>query len=162
MTRSSTRRARSSQQQRYAEALNQRPIVQAEYNTAVQRKNQLQATFYAQNQAAHGILMRLEALSQLSSGNLTVAAARLLLFLLFLVIECLPVTVKLLQRPASTRRRSARRRRRSGGTTRSSSAPGHACARPGSPRRARRGPPGAPVAAEPQPDPIWNRTRRMP
>ncbi len=43
--------------------------------------------------------MRLEALSQLSNGNLTVTAARFLLFLLFLVIECLPVTVKLLQRP---------------------------------------------------------------
>ena len=43
--------------------------------------------------------MRLEALSELSSGNFTVAAARFLLFLLFLVIECLPVTVKLLQKP---------------------------------------------------------------
>jgi len=38
----------SSQQQRYAEALNQRPLVQPSTNTAVQRKNQLQATFYAQ------------------------------------------------------------------------------------------------------------------
>jgi hypothetical protein len=65
----------------------------------VQRKNQLQASYYAQEQAAHGILMRLEALSELSSGNSTVADARILLFLLFLVIECLPVTVKLLQRP---------------------------------------------------------------
>jgi hypothetical protein len=73
--------------------------VQNEYNTAVNRQNQLQAAFYAQEQANHGILIRLEALSQLSSGNFTVTAARFLLFLLFLVIECLPVTVKLLQRP---------------------------------------------------------------
>jgi hypothetical protein len=89
----------ASQTQRYQEALTQRPIVQQEYNTAVQRRNQLQASYYAQEQASHGILMRLEALSQLSTGNPTVSGARFLLFLLFLVIECLPVTVKLLQRP---------------------------------------------------------------
>jgi hypothetical protein len=89
----------ANQAQRYQEALDQRPVVQAEYNTALQRQNQLQASYYSQEQAAHGILMRLEALSQLSTGNTTVSAARFLLFLLFLVIECLPVTVKLLQRP---------------------------------------------------------------
>jgi hypothetical protein len=105
----------SSQAQRYQEALTQRPIVQQEYTTAVQRRNQLQQSYYAQEQAAHGILMRLEALSQLSAGNPTVAAARILLFLLFLVIECLPVTVKLLQRPgqyeaALQRARTAERR----------------------------------------------------
>jgi hypothetical protein len=160
----------ASQQQRYEEALNQRPIVQGEYNTAVQRRNQLQATFYAQNQAAHGILMRLEALSQLSSGNLTVAAARLLLFLLFLVIECLPVTVKLLQRPgqyeAALREAkkaeqrdyekffSTRSRLRQAGL----SPAGRARAAQASPAQAE----GAPFAGEPQPDPIWNRTRRMP
>ncbi len=105
----------ASQTQRYQEALTQRPIVQQEYNTALQRRNQLQASYYAQEQAAHGILMRLEALSQLSTGNPTVSGARLLLFLLFLVIECLPVTVKLLQRPgqyeaAMQRARAAERR----------------------------------------------------
>jgi hypothetical protein len=153
----------SSQQQRYQEALNQRPIVQGEYNTAVQRRNQLQATFYAQNQAAHGILMRLEALSQLSSGNFTVAASRVLLFLLFLVIECLPVTVKLLQRPgqyeAALREAkkaeqrdyqkffSTRSRLRQAGL---------------SPAGQARAAQGTAVAADPQADPIWNRTRRMP
>ena len=136
--------------------------MQGEYNTAVQRKNQLQAAYYAQNQASHGILMRLEALSQLSSGNPTVAAARLLLFLLFLVIECLPVTVKLLQRPgqyeAALREAkkaeqrdyekffSTRSRLRQGGF----SPAGQAAA------------PGRPFAPEPQPDPIWNSTRRLP
>lgn len=105
----------SSRTQRYQEALTQRPIVQQEYKTALQRRNQLQASYYAQEQAAHGILMRLEALGQLSSGNTTVSAARVLLFLLFLVIECLPVTVKLLQRPgqyeaAMQRARAAERR----------------------------------------------------
>jgi hypothetical protein len=54
-----------------------------------------------QHPAVHqvGLLPRLQALSNLSSGNLTAAMARFLLFLLFLVIECLPVTVRLLQKP---------------------------------------------------------------
>lgn len=91
--------SKANQQARYQQALTQQPIVKAEYDTALQRQNELQASFFANNQAAHGILNRLEALSQLSSGNFTVAAARLLLFLLFLVIELLPVTVKLMQRP---------------------------------------------------------------
>jgi hypothetical protein len=154
--------SKASQLQRYQEAVAQRPVVQGEYNTAVQRKNDLQAAFYAQDQASHGILMRLEALSQLSSGNLTVGAARFLLFLLFLVIECLPVTVKLLQRPgqyeAALREAkkaeqrdyekffSTRARLRHGATAPA----GQAAA------------PGAPYAPEAQPDPIWNRTRRMP
>jgi hypothetical protein len=89
----------ANQQARYQEALAQQPTVKNEYQTALQRQNQLQASFYASNQASHGILIRLEALSQLSNGNFTVTAARFLLFLLFLVIECLPVTVKLMQRP---------------------------------------------------------------
>ena len=154
----------ASQQQRYAEALNQRPIVQAEYNTAVQRRNQLQATFYAQNQASHGILMRLEALSQLSSGNFTVAAARVLLFLLFLVIECLPVTVKLLQRPgqyeAALReaKKAEQRDYEKFFSTRSRLRPApQAAQQPARPPVQR-----AAVAAEPRPDPIWNATRRMP
>ncbi len=91
--------SKADQQARYQQALTQQPVVKAEYGTALQRQNELQASFFANNQAAHGILNRLEALSQLSSGNFTVAAARLLLFLLFLVIELLPVTVKLMQRP---------------------------------------------------------------
>jgi hypothetical protein len=91
--------SKADQQTRYQQALTQQPIVKAEYDTALQRQNELQASFFANNQAAHGILNRLEALSQLSSGNFTVAAARFLIFLLFLVIECLPVTVKLMQQP---------------------------------------------------------------
>ena len=153
----------SSQQQRYSEALNQRPIVQAEYNTAVQRRNQLQATFYAQNQAAHGILMRLEALSQLSNGNFTVAASRILLFLLFLVIECLPVTVKLLQRPGQyeaalvAAKKAEQRDYQKFFSTRSRLR--QAGLSPAGQARAAQ---ATAVAADPRADPIWNRTRRMP
>lgn len=110
-----TSNSKANQQARYQQALTQQPIVKNEYNTALQRQNELQASFFASNQAAHGILVRLEALSQLSEGNFTVTAARFLLFLLFLVIECLPVTVKLLQQPglyeeAMDHKRAAERR----------------------------------------------------
>ncbi len=94
-----TSTSKAAEQARYEQALAQQPIVKNEYDTALQRQNELQASFFASNRASHGILIRLEALSQLSNGNLTVTAARFLLFLLFLVIECLPVTVKLLQEP---------------------------------------------------------------
>lgn len=49
----------------------------------------------------NGLLIRLQALSELTAGNGTVWLARFLIFLLFLVIECLPVTVKLMQRPGN-------------------------------------------------------------
>ncbi len=177
--------SKSSQQQRYAEALNQRQIVQGEYNTAVQRRNQLQAAYYAQNQASHGILMRLEALSELSSGNLTVAGARFLLFLLFLVIECLPVTVKLLQRPgqyeaalAAAKRAekrdyekffSTRSRLAQAGVAQAGPAwPGSAAAGPAPagqlpwPAGWPQGAPAMAVHSEPEPDAIWFGTRRLP
>jgi hypothetical protein len=91
--------SKSDELARYNQAKAALPAVQNQYNTALARQQALQANFYAQNQATNGILIRLQALSQLSTGDFTVTAARFLLFLLFLVIECLPVTVKLLQRP---------------------------------------------------------------
>jgi Domain of unknown function (DUF4407) len=94
-----TSTSKAAEQARYQQALAQQPIVKNEYGTALQRQNELQASFFASNQAARGILIRLEALSELSNGNFTVTAARFLLFVLFLVIECLPVTVKLMQQP---------------------------------------------------------------
>jgi hypothetical protein len=110
-----TSTSKSAEQARYDQALTQQPIVKNEYSTALQRQNELQASFFATNKAAHGILIRLEALSALSKSNPTVTAARFLLFLLFLVIECLPVTVKLLQKPglyeeALAHRQAAERR----------------------------------------------------
>jgi Domain of unknown function (DUF4407) len=166
----------ASQQQRYQEALSQRPVVTGEYNTALQRKNQLQASYYAQEQASHCILMRLEALSQLSTGNSTVADARVLLFLLFLVIECLPVTVKLLQRPgqyeAALReaKKAEERDFKKAFATRSRFAftglpspggPGAGNQSPAQPP-APESTPGPGLRPEPGPEPIWNRTRVLP
>lgn len=87
------------QKARYDQAVNALPAAQQQLKVATARQNALQASFYAQNQATNGILIRLQALSQLSHDDFTVTVARYLLFLLFLVIECLPVTVKLLQHP---------------------------------------------------------------
>jgi hypothetical protein len=91
----------ASVQSRLTQAKNALPAAQQQLSIAVARQNALQASFDATNQNENGLLIRLQALSQLSSKNFTVTAARFLLFLLFLVIECLPVTVKLLQQPGN-------------------------------------------------------------
>jgi hypothetical protein len=160
----------ASQQQRYEEAKQQLPLVQSEYTAVVQRRDQFQTAFYAQNQASHGILRRLEALSQLSDGNFTVTAARFLLFLLFLVIECLPVTVKLLQKPGeyeaalSASKKADRRDYEKFFSTRSRLRQvGFGAGGPGlGPFGQPQGEPGMPAGLEPQPEQIWNGTRRLP
>jgi hypothetical protein len=91
----------ASKKSRYQQANSALPAAQQELNAAVARQNTLQQNFDAKNEATNGLLIRLEALNQLSGNNFTVNSARLLLFLLFLVIECLPVTVKLLQQPGN-------------------------------------------------------------
>jgi hypothetical protein len=48
-----------------------------------------------------GLLIRLQALNEVTGKDATLSAARILLFLLFLVIECLPVTVKMMLRPGN-------------------------------------------------------------
>jgi hypothetical protein len=76
-------------------------IFQTEINWELSVMAQHAASALQQHPGVHqaDLLLRLQALSNLSSGNLTVEAARFLLFLLFLVIECLPVTVSLFQKP---------------------------------------------------------------
>jgi Domain of unknown function (DUF4407) len=91
----------ASKQARYQQAKSALPGAEQQLSAAQARQNELQQTFDAQNEATNGLLIRLEALDQLSGKGLTLNAARLLLFLLFLVIECLPVTVKLLQQPGN-------------------------------------------------------------
>jgi len=91
----------ASVQNRLTQAKNALPGAQQQLNVAVARQNALQAGFDATNENENGLLIRLQALSQLSGKSFTVTAARFLLFLLFLVIECLPITVKLLQQPGN-------------------------------------------------------------
>lgn len=94
----------ASKQARYQQAVNSLPQAKQQLNTATTREDSLQANFDAQNGTVNGLLIRLEALNQLSDNNFTVNSARFLLFLLFLTIECLPVCVKLLQRPGNYER----------------------------------------------------------
>jgi Domain of unknown function (DUF4407) len=58
-----------------------------------------QASFAAANRSDNGLLVQLQALSQVSSQNATLSVARFLLYLLFTAIGCLPVAVNLLRRP---------------------------------------------------------------
>lgn len=87
----------ASQRTRYDQAKAALPAAQAQLRIAQAREDALRTSFNAQNDALNGILIRLQALSQLSKGDFTVTAARFLVFLLFLVVEILPVTVKLFQ-----------------------------------------------------------------
>jgi hypothetical protein len=89
----------ASEHTRLAQALAALPSAQAELASATAQENDLRNSYESSNLAANGLLIRLQALNQLSSGDFTVNFTRFLLFLFFLVIECLPVSVKLLQRP---------------------------------------------------------------
>jgi hypothetical protein len=89
----------ASEHTRYQQAVSALPAAQKQLNAATTQEDTLRNNFYAQNNATNGLLIRLQALGQLSGQSFTLNAARLLLFLLFLVIECLPVTVKLMQQP---------------------------------------------------------------
>jgi hypothetical protein len=73
------------------------PTAQHQLDAVQAQLDSLQESFKAQNNSDNGLLIRLEALNRMAGNSLTVNAARLLLFLMFLLIECLPVTVKLLQ-----------------------------------------------------------------
>ncbi len=80
------------------------PKFQAQLDAAVRRQSDLEESFDAENKAINGLLIRLRALNEVSGEDFTLNVARLLLFLLFLLIECLPVAVKLMQKPGNYER----------------------------------------------------------
>ena len=90
----------SSAATRYQEAQDALPKAQAELQGYRTQQDNLRHQ-YDSTLPRNGLLIRLQALSQLTSGNATLELTRVLVFLLFLVIECLPVTVKLMQRPGN-------------------------------------------------------------
>jgi Domain of unknown function (DUF4407) len=89
---------------RLQQAKDDLPRAQRQLDAATQRQGDLQERFDAENKATNGLLIRLQALDEVSGGNFTLNTARILLFLLLVLIECLPVTVKLMQRPGSYER----------------------------------------------------------
>jgi Domain of unknown function (DUF4407) len=94
----------NSQTTRLQQAQRALPNAQAQLTAAQAEENSLLNNFQATNNSTNGLLIRLKALDQLSAGSSTLQTARILLFLLFLVIEILPVTVKLLQPPGNYER----------------------------------------------------------
>jgi len=89
----------ASQHTRYQQAVTALPTAKAQLKTAMAAQDALRNNFESNNLATNGVLIRLQALNELSDRDFTLNSARFLLFLLFLVIECLPVTVKLMQKP---------------------------------------------------------------
>lgn len=89
----------ASRKQRLAQATSALPAAKQHLAIVTGQEDALEQKYAAQNISTNGLLIRLEALNQLAGKSFTINSVRLLLFLLFLVIECLPVTVKLLQQP---------------------------------------------------------------
>jgi Domain of unknown function (DUF4407) len=89
----------NSQASRLKQAQQALPNAQAQLKSAQAEQDSLLNNFQVTNSATNGLLIKLEALDQLSVKGGSLAAARWLLFLLFLVIELLPVSVKLMQQP---------------------------------------------------------------
>lgn len=96
-----TAKSASADRLRVKQAQSQLPQAKQQLTVAQARLDSLRQSFDVTNEHTNGLLIRLQALSNLTSSNLTLGGARFLLFLLFLVIECLPVTVKLMQRPGN-------------------------------------------------------------
>jgi Domain of unknown function (DUF4407) len=89
----------SSQASRLQQAQDALPNAQAQLKAAQTEQDSLLGNFQSTNGATNGLLIKLEALDQLSAKGGSLSAARWLLFLLFLAIELLPVSVKLMQQP---------------------------------------------------------------
>lgn len=68
----------------------------AKLNNDQSEQTQLEASFNNANANNAGLLLRLQALDQVTAGSGTLEAARWLLFLFFTIIECLPILVKVL------------------------------------------------------------------
>ncbi|MEU6415035.1 DUF4407 domain-containing protein [Microbispora sp. NPDC046933] len=88
-------------QARLASAQDALPKAKAQLDAGIRRQADLQASFDAENMATNGLLIRIQALNEVTGKDTSLSVTRLLLFLLFLLIECLPVTVKLMQRPGN-------------------------------------------------------------
>ena len=89
----------ASAQTRLAQANAALPNAQAQLAAAQAEEDLLLNNFQLTNKSTNGLLIRLQALDQLTTKGGSLSVVRWLLFLLFLVIEILPVSVRLLQQP---------------------------------------------------------------
>ncbi|MGI5324859.1 DUF4407 domain-containing protein [Actinomadura nitritigenes] len=90
--------------QRVRDAQQDLPQVEQQLHQLLEEQLSLSANFDADNRAGNGLLLRITALNHAASRDTTVAMAWIFIFLLILLIECLPVTVKLIQRPGTYER----------------------------------------------------------
>jgi hypothetical protein len=86
----------SSEQSTAAEAKAQLPQAQANLKSEITLQSAQDAQFASQNNNNAGLLIRMQALGALTAGNGTLEAARWLLFVLFVAIDCMPVIVKVM------------------------------------------------------------------
>ena len=86
----------STQAKNQAEAKAQLPSAQAALRAAQSEQAQETGTFTSQNENNGGLLIRLQALDAVTAGDSTLEAARWLLFALFVVIDCMPVMIKVM------------------------------------------------------------------
>ena len=72
------------------------PAAQAALQADRRTQAALVNSFSVNNNSSAGLLLRLQALDEATSGNRALSGARTLLWLFFTVIECLPIAVKVL------------------------------------------------------------------
>lgn len=72
------------------------PAARRQLQADVSEQNNLTDAFKSKNASNAGLLLRLQALGNVTAGNTTLSIARWLLFALFTTIECLPIMVKVL------------------------------------------------------------------
>jgi len=89
--------AKTSREQTLKEANEALPGVQKQLDNLRTIQADEQAAFEQANAGNTGLLVRLDALNRASAGDFTLGLWRILLFLLFTTIECLPIFVKVLQ-----------------------------------------------------------------
>jgi hypothetical protein len=84
------------QQTNEQQARAQLPLVSSKLKAEQQEQAAETATFDTQNTNNAGLLIRMEALSAATAGDSTLEATRWLLFALFVVIDCMPVMIKVM------------------------------------------------------------------
>ncbi len=97
---------------RYQQALEQLPTIRQQLSLAQNQQEELRSNFYAATDADNGWLLKLQSLDQLAARNSTFQLAIVLLALLFILLESLPLSVKLLQQPGPYERILAEAERR--------------------------------------------------
>jgi hypothetical protein len=87
----------NAQPSQLSQAKDQLLSVEQQLTAAERYLSASETNFAAVNDSSVGLLLRLQALSQLTGQSLTVSLARWLAFVLFTLIGCLPMAVKLIQ-----------------------------------------------------------------